>query len=997
MKGTQQYFKIIAFGIILLASMVVSGISNVSGVPVKRGPLQTQAQWADSMLLRMSIDEKIGQLFMVRAHSDKGADHVRYIKSLITTYKIGGLCFFQGTAEKQIQLTNEYQKLAAPVPLMISMDAEWGPAMRFKTGVVNFPKQMTMGAIQDNRIIYQFGREVARELTRLGVHINFAPDVDVNNNVNNPVISTRSFSENKYVVSQKAYMYMLGLQSAGVMACAKHFPGHGDTNVDSHYDVPVLPFDRVRLEELEMYPFKVMINQGIQSVMIGHLVVPALDSTKNVPASLSKPIITGWLKEKLNFDGLVFTDALDMKGVTKNFEKGLIEVKAIQAGVDVLLLPENIEIAVRELKKALKNGAITETRLNESVRKILEAKYRFGLTVPVSISTKNITSDLMTGEARTLKQKLIEQAITMVKNKEGLIPIASIERKIATLAVGKTGKSPFQNQVDAYCKAKHFSFDDVTNAEDQDKLLTQLDAMDLVVVGVTAMNNSNKDNFKINKSAIDFINKLCDKTKVIVIAYGNPYSLGNFVKPHSVICAYNDDDLSQSLGIQAVFGGIPITGKLPVTALPYPFEGGLEINSTTRISFGEPESVGMDSETLKRLDDLAKDLIRKQASPGCEFLVMKDGKVVYSKQFGNYTYSAKSRQINENTLYDLASITKVAATTMGVMKLYEKGELDIYKYLGTYLPELRGSNKEFMSLRDVMAHRAGLFPWIPFYKETLVNAGNRVRPSALIYNSKKTDVFNVKIANRLYMRGDYVPAIWDQIIEGQTLPGNDYRYSDLGFIMLRKAIENVAKMPINKYLDDTYYRPMGLYTMTFKPLEKFPLSQIAPTEDDRYFRQQILQGDVHDMAAAMLGGVSGHAGLFSNSIHLATLMQMLVNGGTYGGLRYLEPETIKAFTTRHPAGTRRGIGFDMPQTDWSVTQNVTAKASRETFGHIGFTGTAVWADPQERLIFVFLSNRTYPTMDNNLLERRNYRMKAHAITYESINKFDHSGDLNASL
>lgn len=997
MKGKKQYFKIIAIGFIFFGSVVVSGISNKSGVPVIKAPLQTQDQWVDSMLMRMTVDEKIGQLFMVRAHSDLGADHIRHVKNLITTYKIGGLCFFQGTAEKQINLINEYQKLASPVPLMISMDAEWGPAMRFKTGVVNFPKQMTMGAIQDNRIIYQFGREVARELTRIGVHINFAPDVDVNNNVNNPVIATRSFSENKYAVSQKAYMYMLGMQSAGVMACAKHFPGHGDTNVDSHFDVPVLPFDRARLEEIELYPFKVMINQGVQSVMIGHLVVPALDSAKNVPASLSKPIITGWLKEKMSFGGLIFTDALDMKGVTKNFEKGQIEVKAILAGVDVLLLPENVEIAVRELKKAVKNGTITEARLNESVRKILEAKFRFGLTVPVSISTKNITSDLMTGEARTLKQKMIEQAITMVKNKEGLVPIVSIERKIATLAVGKTGKSPFQSQVDAYCKAKHFSFDDAGSTEERNKLLEQLDAMDVVVVGVTAMNNSNKDNFKINKDALEFINKLCDKTKVILIAYGNPYSLGNFVKPSSVICAYNDDELSQSLGIQAVFGGIPILGKLPVTALPYPFEGGLEIPTTSRISFGEPESVGMDSETLRKLDELAKDLIGKQASPGCEILVMKDGKVVYNKQFGNFTYSKKSGQVNENTLYDLASITKIAATTIGVMKLYEDGQMDIYKYLGTYLPELRNSNKEFMSIRDVMAHRAGLFPWIPFYKETMVNTGNRTRPSALIYNSKKTDEFSVKIANRLYMRSEFVTSLWKQIIEGQNLQSNEYRYSDLGFIMLRKAVEDVSKMPMGKFLDDTYYRPMGLYTMTFKPLEKFPLSQIAPTEDDRYFRQQILQGDVHDMAAAMLGGVSGHAGLFSNSIHLATLMQMLVNGGSYGGHRYLKPETVKTFTTRHPAGTRRGIGFDMPQTDWSVTQNVTAKASRETFGHIGFTGTAVWADPQDKLVFVFLSNRTYPSMDNNLLERRNYRMKAHAITYEAINKFDHSGELNASL
>ncbi|MCO5278353.1 MAG: serine hydrolase [Saprospiraceae bacterium] len=989
----KSIIKLLSLGFIMLACVAISGISAEQKPPVKGVLLQSQQQWVDSIMKSMTLDEKIGQLFMVRAHSDKGADHIRSIKHLITTYKIGGLCFFQGTAEKQIELTNEYQKLASPVPLMLSMDAEWGPAMRFKTGVVNFPRQMTMGAIQDNRIIYQFGREVARELLRLGVHINFAPTVDVNNNVRNPVIGTRSFSENKYLVAQKAYMYMLGMQSAGVMACAKHFPGHGDTNVDSHYDVPVLPFDRQRLESLEMYPFKVMVNQGVQSVMIGHLVVPALDTAAKTPASLSKPIITGFLKEKLGFTGLVFTDALDMKGVTKNFAKGEIEVKALNAGVDVLLLSEDVAISVAAIKKALKEGRLSIDRIDESVRKILDAKFRFGLTQPVSISTDNLKSDLINSEAKTINQKLIEQALTLVKNKDNTIPIENIQCKIATLVVGSTERAPFQDQVDAYCKAQHYVY-----GKDRDSdLLNDLSHANIVIVGMVGMNNSFKDNYKINSQATKLINQLSTKTKVVLVSYGNPYALSNFVAPDAVLCAYNDDSITQSLAIQAVFGGLPITGKLPVTALPYPFESGIDQPMVIRLSFGEPESVGLNSEVLVKLDNLADDLIKRQAAPGCEMLVIKNGKVVYNKQFGGYTYKSNTHPVQANTLYDLASITKIAATTIGIMKLYEEGRLDIYKFLGNYLPELRGSNKEFMAIRDVMAHRAGLFPWLPFYKETLVNDGNRTRPSALIYDSKSSQQYGIKVAQRLYMKTDYVNSIWNQIIQCQNLQSNDYKYSDLGFIMLRKAIENVVQEPMDRYLDGIFYKPMGLYTMTFKPLEKFPMKDIAPSEDDRYFRQQVLEGNVHDMAAAMLGGVSGHAGLFSNALHLGTLMQMLVNGGEYGGFRYLKPETVKLFTTRHPAGTRRGIGFDMPQTDWSYTQNVTAKASRFTFGHLGFTGTSVWADPQSKLIFVFLSNRTYPTMDNNLLERRNYRMKAHAITYEAMSKFDHSNDLNASL
>lgn len=993
--------KSIIIGFVIVASVVGTATTAIrqhpGNIAADRIALKERTKWVDSMMAKMTLDERIGQLFMIRAYSDKGAEHTRSIKNLITNYKIGGLCFFQGTAGKQIELINEYQGMAQPVPLMISMDAEWGPAMRFKTGVVNFPRQMTMGAIRDNRLIYQFGVEVARELKRIGVHINFAPTIDVNNNINNPVIGTRSFSENKYLVSQKGYMYMLGLQSEGVMACAKHFPGHGDTNIDSHYDVPVLPFDKERLESMEMYPFRVLVNQGVKSVMIGHLVVPALDSAKNMVASLSKPIITGWLKERLQFDGLVITDALDMKGVTKNFQRGQIEVKAIEAGVDVLLLSESVPLAVKEIKAALKSGELTEARIDESVRKILSAKYDFGLASGYTkISPDNPERELMSGAAKALNQKLIEHALTLVKNEGQLVPVKNIQQRVASLAVGSSSVAPFQKQMDAYCKATHHHWNNTGSTKDRQTLLKLLSEQDLVVVGVTGMNNSNKDNYKLNADALAFINELSALTKVVLIAYGNPYSLSNFVRPHAVMCAFNDDDLSQSLAVQAIFGGLPIRGRLPVTAFPYPFEGGLEVAHTTRISYGQPESVGMDSEVLKRLDAMAQELISTEAAPGCQILLMKDGKVVYDKQFGKFNYARNAREVTPGTIYDLASITKIAATTIGVMKLYENGEMDIFKTIGVYLPYLRGSNKEFMYIRDIMAHQSGLFPWIPFYKETLTG-GPRMRPSALIYDSKPSDVFGIKVAHRLYMRTDYVRTVMEKIRDAQNLPNTNYRYSDLGFILLGKAIENVVRKPMDEWLNNEFYTPMGLYTMTYSPLKKFNINQIAPTEDDRYFRNQIIQGDVHDMAAAMLGGVAGHAGLFSNSVHLATLMQMLLNGGKYGGEQYLKPETIKLFTTRHPSDTRRGIGFDMPQADWSKTQNVTAKASRETFGHLGFTGTAVWADPQEQLVFVFISNRTYPTADNNRLERRNYRMKAHAIAYEAISKYDHSRDLNASL
>ena len=521
--------------ILTFALTVHANQGNKPGKPRLNG--QTEQVWVDSLMAGMTLDEKIGQLFMIRAYSNKDADHTRYIKDLIKTYKIGGLCFFQGTAPKQAMLINEFQQ-ASRIPLMISMDAEWGPAMRIKQGLVDFPRQMTMGAIQDNRLIFQFGKEVARQLKRLGVQINFAPTIDINNNASNPVIGYRSFGENRYMVAQKGYMYMLGMQSAGVMACAKHFPGHGDTNVDSHYDVPVLGFDTARLESLEMYPFKVLVNQGVQSVMIGHLVVPQIDPDGELPASLSYNIITRWLKQKLGFDGLVFTDALDMAGVTKNFQPGDIELRALQAGVDVLLLPKSITAAVRSIKAGLKSGTLTEARLDESVRKILTAKYRFGLTSTPQVAVDNIEADLNTGEARAIKEGIIEQALTLVKNDNNILPVSDVTQDIGTLAIGYDKKAPFQTRIDAYCKAHHFFMANTKNQSVTDALMSDLVQHKLVVVGVLGMNNSIKDNFNISAEAVEFINLLSRRTKVVLINFGNPYALSNFVLPAAVLCAY---------------------------------------------------------------------------------------------------------------------------------------------------------------------------------------------------------------------------------------------------------------------------------------------------------------------------------------------------------------------------------------------------------------------------------------------------------------------------
>lgn len=951
--------------------------------PVVRKPDPKQ-QWVDSMLENMSMDEKIGQLFMIRAFSNNDDSHKQYIQSLIDEYHIGGLCFFQGTAERQVDLTNYYQRISE-IPLMISMDAEWGPSMRLKTGTIEYPHQMTLGAIQDDRLIFQMGKQIAQELKLLGVQVDFAPVADINNNAANPVIGTRSFGENKELVARKAYMYMLGLQSSGVMACAKHFPGHGDTNVDSHKDVPVLTFDTTRLKNLEMYPFKVLSDQGIQSMMIGHLVVPALDSTVNLPASLSPKVINYWLRKRVGFDGLIFTDALEMKGVTKNFDPGEIEVKALLAGVDILLLPQNIAVSIKKIKAALKSKKLTEDRIDESVRRILSAKYDLGLHVkPASLAT---SPDLNTEEGRALKELLIEKAMTLVKNDRNIIPLKDVSGSFATLAIGADSKTNFQNRVDDYCKANHFVINDPDKDDDADEILNSLSRYPVVIIGLTNMNNKQSANYGISDATRQFIDTLSSRTQVILLVFGNPYSLSNFTSPAAILCAYDNDPEYQSAAAQAVFGGIPISGKLPVTAPPYSYQTGYEVSQATRVGFGLPETVGMSSVKLQELDQMAADVIRRRAAPGCQIVIIKDGKVVYNKAFGRYTYDQASTPVNTHTIYDLASITKVAATTISVMKLNEENKLDIKSPLSSYLPYLKGSNKESMVIRDVMAHRAGLYPWIPFYQETVIDDGHRIRPSAEIYNSTKGGPYEVHVANRLYMDTSYLDTMWMQIAQCKNLSNTHYKYSDLGFILLSRAVHNISGKPLDVFAKKNFYTPMGLKLMTFKPEDKFPPSRIAPTEDDRYFRQQIVQGEVHDMAAAMLGGVSGHAGLFSNALDLAILMQMLLNKGMYGGIQYLKPETVKTFTTRHPLESRRGIGFDMKELEPGRIDNVTPLMSDQAFGHLGFTGTAVWADPKSNLIYVFLSNRTFPSSRTNLLNKLNFRVKGNTIAYQAIKQF----------
>lgn len=942
--------------------------------------------WADSIYLQMSDEERIGQLFMIRAHSNLGESHINEVKEQIEKYHVGGLCFFQGTPERQAELTNQYQDLTSRVPLMIAIDGEWGLGMRFKEDVIHYPRNLMLGAIDDNNLIYQYASSIGRQLKRIGVHINFGPVVDVNNNPNNPVINDRSFGENKYNVVTKSYMYMIGLQDEGIMACAKHFPGHGDTQVDSHYDLPVIGHSIERLEEIELFPFQLLSDNGLQSMMVAHVHMPALDATPNMPTTLSPAVVDTLLKQKMKFKGLIFTDALEMKGVTKHFEVGDIEKRAFLAGNDVLLLPNDIGIAFDSLMTALKTNPLMRPRLEESVKKILTAKFKMGLHTPPCVETTNLVEDINQREDYAIKEELISNALTLLHDHENVVPIESPQDlKIATLSIGSSGWTPFQNTVSFYSSADHYNLEMTFNDAQASATLLALEDYDQVLIALYPPSKLSKNKFGISTKAIQLINTLRDRKNTIFSLFGNPYSLQFFAPQNGpVIMAYEWDRLTEMICAQSIFGAKSLGGKLPVTAgKGYEYIKGQSSKILDRIRFAEPESVGVQSAKLAKLDTIMTEMIDIEASPGGQVFAMRDGAVILHKSYGNTTYKDGNKVTPEH-IYDLASITKVAATTLSIMKLYEDGLLDLDQSLSYYVHFLKGTDKENVTIREILAHRSGLYPWIPFYRKTILSANAKsVNLDPAIYS----DTFQpgyLQVANNLYMSPHYQEQMWSEIASSNYKPEKDYVYSDLGFIMFAQMIKEITGLSLDEYVEKHFYQPMGLTRMLFNPLKRYSKKRIAPTEQDDYFRSQLLTGHVHDMGAAMLGGVSGHAGLYSNAADLGKLMFMLINKGTFNGRQYLKEETIDLFTTRYNGDTRRGLGFDMQQINMKKSRNMTGLASSSTFGHLGFTGTSTWADPECGIVFVFLSNRVHPDMDNNKLSKYQYRLRTHYTVYSSI-------------
>ncbi|MGI9527709.1 MAG: glycoside hydrolase family 3 N-terminal domain-containing protein [Weeksellaceae bacterium] len=923
---------------------------------------EAQIQWVNAVYDTMSLDEKIGQLFMVAAYSNRDQAHEKEIIDLIENEQIGGLIFMQDDAEKQIALINKYQEISK-YPLLIGMDAEWDLSMRLKN-TNRFPWAMTGGALSEESLLMEMGKKMSDHIKRVGAHFNFAPVVDVNVNPLNPIIGNRSYGSNPDNVAAKGLATALGMQNNSILASAKHFPGHGDTDKDSHKTLPTIMHDRARLDSIELKPFQKLIDGGVTSIMVAHLNVPALEPNSLLPASLSKNIVTDLLKNEMGFKGIIITDALNMQGVTKNYQDGEVDYMAFEAGNDILLFSQAVNLGKAKIKTALEHNDIPMSRLEESVKKILMAKYYVGLNQFETISTDNLSQDLNDNESLALTQRIFEEATTLVKNEGDILPIDNLEnKKFAWLGLEEADKEIFSTYLNKYTQVDRLDLDN----------LSEIEQYDYVFISLHKDNSSPYKSYKISQRSQRLIRQIAQKTKVILTVFGSPYALKDLSNTHAnaIVVAYQNHPFAMQAVPQLIFGAIPFKGKLPVTVSDeFSYGTCIQTREIKRLGYTMPENVGLSTTLFRELDHIAQEAIRSRATPGMQVLLAKNGKVIYDKSFGYFTYN-KSQPVQWNDLYDVASVTKVVSTVPLLMNQVQQKKLSLDEPLRNLVPRTIFSDKAQVTPRQVLAHQAGFYPWIPFYKNTIDSITHK--PLDNYYKTKATVGYEIPVAKNMFLVTHYPDSILNQIFYKESVP-KKYRYSDLGYYIFKDYLERSRLISMDQQVQNLFYNKLGMNLTSYNPLKKFELNQIVPTENDQLFRHQLLQGYVHDQGAAMLGGVAGHAGIFSNANDLAKIMQMYLNMGTYGNKRYFDKKVIKEFTKfqYRAQGNRRGLGFDK---QLGSKGPAVSAASSSAFGHSGFTGTLVWADPAKDMVFIFLSNRINPSAENRKLIQMETRKK----------------------
>jgi beta-N-acetylhexosaminidase len=896
--------------------------------------------WVRTTLKKLSLRDKVAQLVAVRITGrflNRSSQEYQALIHEVRGSHVGALVLFAGNIYESAAILNDMQSAAA-TPLLVAADFERGAAMRISDST-SFPWTMAIGATGSEEFAYKQGAITARESRALGVHWIYAPVLDVNNNPDNPVINIRSFGEDPRLVARLGTAFIKGAREGGVLTTAKHFPGHGDTSTDSHIGLGVVVADRPRLDALELIPFRSAIQAGVDSVMTAHLAVPAITGEPNVPATLSPKILTGLLRDELGFKGLIVTDAMEMGGITTRYWTGLAAIRALQAGADMVLLPPDTDVAINEIVRAVRRGDLTESRIDASVERILEAKTRVQLHKRRTVPLGQIASEIATPENQALAQTMADRSITLLKNERDLLPMNPVRpTRIFSLVISADPEpSPgagFQSELRRrFPGTRTSAIDTRITQENLDAIDRNVGQAEIIICATIVRTISGKGSIGLPENQRAVIEKMLASGKPVVwIAFGNPYVLRAYPQISAYLCTFSYSDVSMTAAAKAIAGELEITGKLPVSIPGYYRAGdGLRVAKLDMtLKEATPEQAGLPAGAFEETRQILSSFVDKKAYPGAALAVGYRGRIVLQASAGRLTYDASGPAVTVDTIFDLASLSKAISTTSAVMMLVEAGKLLLNTPAQDYLPEFQGANKETIRVQDLLTHTAGLPAFLTLYKDT-----------------QGYD----RVLQKIYA----TPLQYE--------PGTQSIYSDLGMILLGEIISRASGKTLDRLMTDRLFQPLGMKSTLYNP-PKTLLSRIAPTENDPW-RNRLIRGEVHDENAFAMGGVAGHAGLFSSAHDLAIFAQMLLNGGIYDHRRYLNPETIRRFTAiQGQAEAARGFGWAKPSpSGWSGRV-----FSPAAFGHTGFTGTMIWIDPDRELFIVLLTNRVHPTRQNTQID-----------------------------
>ncbi len=951
-------------------------------------------RWVDSVYNSMTERQRVAQLVFPKAVPTRGENSRASIKTLVDKNDVGGLLFTAGTLEQYVEMTN-YAQSIAKVPLLMTFDGEWGLAMRI-SDTPKYPCNMALGAIADPQLLYRYGYEMGRQCRLVGEHVDFAPVLDVNSNPANPVIGYRSFGEDPQRVAALGTAFSRGLEDAGVQAVGKHFPGHGDTSTDSHKENTRVNHSLDVLNSVDLVPFRDFVNNGLSGIMTGHIVVPALDPTGR-PASLSAKMTTGLLRGEMGFEGLIYTDALGMKGA--HLEGLNNAVEALKAGADVLLSSPTPATDIDAILAQVRAGKISRDVIEQHCKRILRFKWALGLHKEQPIELAGLPERINTPQTQALMSDLAAASITALWNRDNVLPVGDLAHKsIAVVNICDTPDNNFAELCSRYAKVDIYS---TLDAKFSHAVLNEIRKHDIVIAAVYS-------DAPICRHAYA---QLADMPSLVSVFMMHPYKMSKFHstlgKSKALILAYDNLPEMRSAAAMAVFGGIEVNGTLPVN-LPYvaPLGTGVHI-AKTRLGYTSPLAEGMRPSLTDSIDSIVGHALTVGAFPGCQVLVARHGNVVLDKAYGSVTKGGDA--VTRSTIYDLASVSKATGTLPGIMKAYDLGMFSLDDCASTYLPGLRGTGKDSIRISQLLYHESAMPASLNMYNvmmdtatyvgRLITNKPDAVHSYKIMENAwgqpdarVRTDIVAdaasavnpVEAAHGMWVGQAAFDTIMGRIYNIPLRSTPRYNYSCLNFCLLMDMEQHLTGQPHDRFVTDSIWAPLGAYNACYRPTLSHKLSQIAPTEYDNYLRRQLVHGYVHDETAAMLGGVSGNAGVFASADDLAKLCQMWLNGGVYGDARVLSEPTVKLFTTAKSPTCRRGLGFDKPNVEDPDYSPTCEEAGASVYGHLGFTGTVFWVDPENDMFFIFLTNRVNPTRDNDAFDEVNIRLELFRQVYKSI-------------